>query len=66
LLSDDDVGIGELEDDMEIPLQMLSPLKRNLISNPIEPISVRSKVKIHKKGKKNVRSYLAWEGHGLL
>jgi hypothetical protein len=27
LLSDDDMGIGELDDNMEIPLQMISPQK---------------------------------------
>jgi hypothetical protein len=52
LLSHDDEGIGELEDDMEIPLQMVSPVKRNLISKPIEPISVRSRVRVGRKGKK--------------
>jgi hypothetical protein len=52
LLSDDDMGIGELEDDMEIPLQMLSPPKNSFLSKLTEPISVKPKVKLHRKGKK--------------
>jgi hypothetical protein len=52
LLSDDDMGIGELEDDMEIPLQMISPPKNSFLSKLTEPISVKPKVKLHRKGKK--------------
>jgi hypothetical protein len=52
LLSDDDMGIGELEDDMEIPLQMLSPPRNSFLSKLTEPISVKPKVKLHRKGKK--------------
>jgi hypothetical protein len=52
LLSDDDMGIGELDDNLEIPLQMISPPRSNFISKLTEPISVKSKVKLHRKGKK--------------
>jgi hypothetical protein len=52
LLSDDDMGIGELDDNLEIPLQMISPPRNNFLSKLTEPISVKSKVKLHRKGKK--------------
>jgi hypothetical protein len=45
------VGFGELDDDIEMPLQMA------LISKTMEPISIRSKVRI---GKRNVRTHLEW------
>jgi hypothetical protein len=64
LLSDDDMGIGELEDDMEIPLQMLSPPRKNIFSKPIDPISVKPKVKLHKKGKNKMLG-LIWNGRGM-
>jgi hypothetical protein len=45
-MTDDDVGIEELEENEDIPYDILSPLVKGLNKKTFEPVSVKSKVKI--------------------
>jgi hypothetical protein len=45
-MTDDDVGIEELEENEDIPYDILSPLVKGLNMKTFEPVSVKSKVKI--------------------